>query len=246
MKTLAIFAVLILIANSASSQNQKELDRQVPEQFLVSPTNENDSIILLIQSYYACKTWQDRLNYVLRPEEIKSYMEKYYSPYRSTTIRKDEVFVQGAGFKTNQVFKVIVEHSDWSFVFYIKKLQSSYKIDWLATTGYNPISLNTFKANLSSTPTEFHLLACLDSYYNFNYRNAQNSFWSITIHDPDELHINGYISKSTNEGKKLYNILKDGYKLHPVILEIRIDTTDDKWGRTVLITKVIADGWSWE
>jgi hypothetical protein len=54
-----------------------------------------------------------------------------------------------------------------------------------------------------------------------------------------------YISKSSAEGKKLYEILKDG-KTHALILELKIDDTEDNSGNISIITRVVKDGWSKE
>lgn len=208
-----------------------------------TPKNEEDSIVYLIQSYSACKKWEDRTAYVLKPETVTQYMKEYYSDrYKPKVIKKDEISVQGAGFKTNEVFKVIADKN----VFYCKKTSSGFRIDWMASTGFNTVSLKTFKANLSTQPTELRVKASIGSYYNYNYRDAKNSHWNVSIEDIDYNSIAGcYISKSSAEGKKLYEILKDG-KSHALIIELKIDSSGDNSGNIAIITKLVKEGWSKE
>jgi hypothetical protein len=211
--------------------------------FVITPKNEEDSIIFLIQSYKACKKWEDRLAYVLKPESVKPYMKEYYSDnYKSSIIKKDLISIQGGGYQTNESFKVLL---DGSTNFYCKKTNDGFKIDWEASSGYNPISMKTYMANLSSVPSEFRVKANIDTYYNYNYRDAQNTHWSISTYDPNDGRISCYISKSSLEGKKIYEILKDG-KNHDLILEIKIDATEDNSGGIGIITKFVKEGWSKE
>jgi hypothetical protein len=210
--------------------------------FVSIPKNEEDSIIFLIQSYYGSKKWEDRLAYVLQPEIEKSKMSEYYTDnYKSGKIKKDQISILGSGYKTNQIFKVKMG----SQIVYCKKTNDGFKIDWEATIGYNQVSMITFKANLSSQPTEFRVYATIDTYYNYNYSNAQNTHWNININAEEGNIPGGYINKSSVEGKKIYDILKDG-KQHQLIVELKIDATDDKSGSNAIITKVIKEGWSKE
>lgn len=210
--------------------------------FSTSPKNEEDSIIFLIQSYYACKKWEERLVYVLHPETVKHSMKDYYTDnYKSSTITKDEISIQGSHYKVNETFKVGLR----DYIIYCKKTSKGFKIDWEAYTGYNPISLRTFKANLSTQPTEFRVSATIGTYYNYNYRDAKNTHWNVNISNNGESISGCYISKSSVLGQKLYEILKDG-KEHMLIVEIKIDSSVDDSGNIAIITNVIKEGWSKE
>jgi hypothetical protein len=118
--------------------------------FVTNPKNEEDSIIFLLQSYYSCKKWEDRLGYVLKPESVQPSMKEYYTDnYKSRTIKKDEISIQGAGYKPNETFKVVVSGSN---IIYCKKTVDGFKIDWEATTGYNPKSFEEFLSEKSTLP----------------------------------------------------------------------------------------------
>ena len=104
----------------------------------------------------------------------------------------------------------------------------------------------TYKANLSTQPTEFRVKASIGSYHFSNYRDAKDTHWNVEINDNQGNRISGcYIGKSSIEGKKLYEILKDG-KTHSLILELKIDAAEDNFGNIAIITKVVKDGWSKE
>ncbi len=212
--------------------------------FVSIPKNEEDSIFFLIQSYYTSKKWEDRLAFVMKPETVKSYMKGYYTDNNiHNTVIKDDILIQGSGYKINESFKVVIDNKT---IIYCKKTNDGFKIDWEASVGFNPVSMRTFKANLSKQPTEFRVEATIGNYYNFNYRDSKNTHWNVSIDCKENSNISGcYISKSSEEGKKLYEIIKDG-KTHPLILELKIDATNDNSGRTAIITKVVKDGWSKE
>lgn len=210
--------------------------------YVLTPKNEEDSIVFVIQSYFSSKKWEDRLAYVLNPGTVKPFMKSFYTDnYRSSAAKRNLIAIQGQDYKVNESFKVVIDRST---IIYCKKTSEGFKIDWEATTGYNPISMKTFKAHSNSNTALFRVKAEIGNYYNYNYRNAGDTHWNVNIIDIDGNSISGcYISKVSEEGKKLYEILKDG-KQHYLILEIKIDASDNKSGNIAIITKVIKEGWS--
>lgn len=204
--------------------------------------NEGDSIKFLIRSYFACENWEDRLLFCLNPLEIKPFLqERYSNNYKNYQIDVKQININGSGFKLNEVFKVWVE----DLLFYCKKTNEGYKIDWEASVGYNPLSLKTYKAKLESNPTEFRVIAELGTYYNYNFRDSSHTHWNIELKDSERNRISCYVRISTKEGKQIYEILKDGKK-HNLILELKLDTSQDTSGGTAIITKLIKNSWSKE
>lgn len=212
------------------------------EPYLIkNPNNQKDSIIYLIQSYLASENLEKRLNFVLHPEIVKSKMQKHYSGfYRQIKIKKENIFLQEYDLIDNNLIKVNIDGSN---IFYVKKIKNEFKIDWEASIGFNTISLRTFRANLGNEPTEFRVYASISNYYNYNYKNSQSNYWSVEISNDENIF--GYVAKNSAEGKKIYEILKDG-KIHQLILEVKIDATQDHSGDTAIITKFVKDGWSKE
>ncbi len=215
---------------------KKDLD------FVTNPKNEEDSIMWLIQSYFGSKKWDDRLAYVLNPQAMKPLMQSHYMDnYESSTVKKGSISIQGANFASDASFKVVI--GGYTIV-YCKKTSTGFSIDWEATAGYNPMSMKTFKANSSTQAAEFRVKASIGTYYNYNYGDAKNTHWNVSVVDNAGNHISGcYISKSSAEGKKIYEILKDG-NTHDLILEIKMDYSADDSGHIALITRLVQKGWS--
>ncbi len=212
--------------------------------FVSTPKNEEDSIAFIIQSYFSSKKWEDRIPYVLNPKTVTPLMKSFYTDnYRSASVKRNLIAIQGRDYKVDESFRVVVQGST---IIYFKKTDEGFKIDWEATTGHNPISMKTFKAHSNSDIASFRIQAEIGNYYNYNYRNAEKTHWNVGVIDNDGNSISGcYISKTSEEGKKLYEILKDG-KQHYLILEIKMDTSESKSGDIAVITKFIKQGWSKE
>jgi hypothetical protein len=204
-----------------------------------NPLTQEDSVILFIQTYFAAKKWEDRLNFVLNPNEVTKKMESYYEEgYKQSIIDKKDISILKQDIKINEVFKVLAGKQ----IIYIKKLSDSYKLDWLATSGYNDISLKTFKANPNIQTAEFRVIATIGTSYLYNYRGTEDTYWNLRIVDIEYNSIYGYSLKSSAEGKKLYEILKDG-KEHRLILQLETDRTQDKSGDMAIVKKIISDNW---
>mgnify|MGYP003735964275 FL=1 len=208
------------------------------EELSSAPKTEEDSIVSIIQSYFACKKWEDRGNYVLNKEAVKPYMkQRYEGNFKTVSILKDDVSIQGSGFKNGDIFKVLVK----DMILYLKKIDSYFKIDWMATTGTNETTYAEFQNIGLNQPKEFRVLASIDydgssdfpqsTYYNVYFRNIGDGIF-------------GVIPKTSPEGKKIFNLLKDG-KQHQLILELVL-TSKNKSEFNVTINKVIKDGWSKE
>src|SRR5699024_4009186 len=54
---------------------------QMDSDFIINPRNKQDSIIAALQPFYAARIWEDRLSYVLQPDEIKGAMVRHYNDY---------------------------------------------------------------------------------------------------------------------------------------------------------------------
>jgi len=202
------------------------------------PQNEADSIVFLVQSYYKSKKWEGMLDFVLNAETVKQHMKDYYSDrYLPTQITNENISIQGSNFKLNESFVVRTRINTFKdATVYVKKTSDGFKIDWDASAGYNPISIQAFKLTGNTQPAEFRVAA------NFSISSSLDGYYRLLLRDANNV-IYGYISKVSVEGKKLFEILKDG-NAQPLILQIKLDNsliTDETVG---IITKVIAKGWA--
>jgi hypothetical protein len=215
----------------------KVFNVSVGSKFVVSPTNESDSIVFVIQNYYLSKKWQDRLAYVLNPESVKSLMENAYKDqFKSYSFEKNQINVPSSNYALGKTFKVFVNGE----TVYLKKTKDGFKIDWEATWGYNPISISAFKSEESTTPTVLRLTVKLGDLYYEDYGVNSKNYLSMT----SEL---GYTWMTLSSSSELKKILSDG-KEHQIIVEACYKTTNDIKGygwerKDIFFTKFIKDGW---
>jgi hypothetical protein len=222
-----------LISNFKGPQNQG---------FIINPTNEGDSIVFCIQSYLASKSWQDRLELVLNPEKVGPLMEEYYKDsYTAKLLGQEKISLQGEGYKANEVFKVVVSGD----FFYCKKINSGYKIDWEASVGYNKVNLLAVKVQINPQPVKMRLALTLRDYYNYNFSSKEEIYLSILAEQSDGCSVSCFVERNTEEGKKIFELLKDG-RSHEAIVELLIDKTDDKTGNIAIIRRLHQVGWSSE
>lgn len=206
---------------------------------IILPKTEGDSIIALIQSFQSCRRWEDRARFVLNADRLMPVMASYYTDnYRSYDIPKENIYLQGSNYKVGDVFKVLCNNT----LFYCKKTDSGFYIDWEASTGYNPTSIKAFKAGIHNPGTAYRVTVELDSYYNFSFVQAQSTHWSIHIKADETLA--GYILKNSADGKRLYEILADGNP-HDLILELSPDP-EGTYSNIAVITKIVDEDWSRE
>ena len=210
------------------------------DELSAAPKTEEDSIVSIIQSYFACKKWEDRCNYVLNNEIVKPFMKnKYQDNYKTASILKEDISIQGNGYRNGDVFKALVK----DMVIYIKKIENTFKIDWIATTGTNDITYAEFQNLGLNVAKEFRVVAEIsyDSDPMDQKYFPKSSYYCVYIRN---LGVGlGYISKTSEHGKKIFNILKDGKK-HQLILELMLTSKNNEFNIT--INKLVKDGWSKE
>jgi hypothetical protein len=137
--------------------------------------------------------------------------------------------------------------------FFLRKSpEGSYRIDWEASVGYNPVPLKGFLVQRPQESRKFRVVCELDSYYNFDFTNTDNTHYSVKMRELETFGFpHGYVSKDSKDGKRLFFYLQDS-KPHYMILELR---HVGPWGgfiqeagtNTVSITRVVSDSWiEWE
>uniref|UniRef100_UPI00404B1833 hypothetical protein n=1 Tax=Flavobacterium sp. TaxID=239 RepID=UPI00404B1833 len=212
--------------------------------FVLNPSNEKDSIINVVQSFYRSENWEDRLNYVLNPEDVKSYMKSAYSDnYKVSEISKEKIIVNNTNIALNKIFKIYI----YDKTIYLKKTNTGFKIDWLATNGHNVKALNVFKANKDTKPTEFRVIASISDSYPYEYqKDFSKDYLSILLNDIDYTSaVYGIISRTDENAKKLYKLLQDG-KEHQIIISIYYDSSKNYSNYYVAIDKMVNESWSKE
>jgi hypothetical protein len=205
----------------------------------------------VVESYLKAKDWQERLKYVLDPDRVRPLMEKRYSnkyePFEKFKVNaskqiKDqwvevEVLVSGKNIYGAPASEILL------YYLYLQKTSAGYKIDWEASIGHNSMTTAAFKAQKPKEPIKFRVKAKLSNNF-FSISNVyRNSLWSVELKDSIEnLIAYGYIEKELEDGKRLYEVLKDGEE-HRIILIIKYPKGMRPDDDVVLIDKFVYNGW---
>jgi hypothetical protein len=203
--------------------------------FIVNPRNESDSIMFVVQSYFGAKKWEDRLPYVLNADGVKPLMaEAYKNEFSSILFENNKINIPGSNYTLGKKLKIFVDGE----VVYLKRSIDGFKIDWEATTGYNPKSIAVFKSEKSATPVQLRVEMKLDSYEMKDYNITKTNYLSIYT---DYLGDAFMPLSNANEFKK---VLADG-KSHQVIVEAKYQTFESEYSAydVIIITKFIKEGW---
>lgn len=208
--------------------------------------DKNDSEqVKILKLYLSATKWEDRLKYVIDPEKVKPLMksqyegENAYTPLKSFTVNeskeleKDWIEISAtiaykAGFRSG---------ASYTQKYYLNFLNNQYKIDWIASTGYNETSFRSFETQKIAEPTKFKvstILSDIDSSI-----LPKDSYFSVSL-DDSSMSESAFIDKNSEDGKKLFDILKDGEK-HDVTLFLKYVNKDSY--EEILIDKFVKEGW---
>jgi hypothetical protein len=207
--------------------------------------------ILHSSNYLTGHYWE----YVKDPEVVK---EKMKSRYGAKEISVEIIKIQRMDDKSN------LENGDWVDVsaitvgknyfgkeveyeqlYHLQKTQDGFKVGWMESLGLSDMSWDAYKAQRPMGNFTFRAAAKLDNYYNYGFRGAENTYYSVMIlGDETDLlpEMYGYIKKDTDSGRALFDLLKDG-KAHRVILEIAYVRASQGRDDIVLISDLIQKGW---
>ncbi|NLC76480.1 MAG: hypothetical protein GX750_02535 [Clostridia bacterium] len=89
----------------------------------------------------------------------------------------------------------------------------------------------------TETPTLFHVQVKLGDYYNYEFKDRRDSYYSLRISDVDEsiVSISVFLPKDSPIAQQVFETIKDG-KNHPATLEIAFVNGGYDQSNCVLIT----------
>lgn len=213
---------------------------QLDSQIIVNPRSKQDSIISILQPFYAARIWEDRMDYILESKDLKPAMIAHYDQYPVRALIKPEqvTFLEADSLDTS-LQKVGIG----SNIIYMRKTGKTYKMDWAATHGLNQMNPILFKDTKSIEPKEFRVIANLSNTYLAPYANKKQDYWSLELNTifPKES-FNAYVLKDSNQGRAIHALL-DGGKTQRIMVNL-VKDQEDKTGKVVLITEFIQEDWS--
>lgn len=182
-------------------------------------------------------------------------MEKQYKDYKATTDKINYKFQEVTKGDNYIVYFVQMNYSNTNSVqqFVLVREDNEYKIDWEASVPYNEMSWAEFKASKPKSPVKFRAILNLGDYYNYEFINKENDYWSIDLSEIDfnningykVLNIQGYVKKDSEAGKKLFEYLKDG-KMKVAIIELKYPYKNESGSNCLEISDLINTGISEE
>jgi len=208
-------------------------------------TYDLSTAIGVVSAYLSASNWHDRIQYVLSESNVEEKMEKTYSsPFWKAPSFEIQASAESKDIAIGDcvIIKALIENQSQSD-FYVVKTENGYKIDWYASKGVNNITAVAFEASKPTARVKLRAYAQLTDYYNFEFSDSGNEFWSIELEENDTRKTfgHGYINKNSIMGKQLYELLKDGNK-HKVFVEVQFPNNAS--GDCFYITRLIkSDSW---
>ena len=198
------------------------------------PATYRDSIADLIEKYTSCTSWQERLKYVMEPERVRPFMQKYYGEGFSPAIRSAEEI-------KNQAFQ---RFNGKNYVFYTccgyyaVQTPDGYRLDWEATAQYNPVTHTELADKIGQSA---EIRGCFEyaSYYKNDYFRG---FRADGMRNTDGKLTYFRTEKGSAIDKRLFAMLQNGASID-MILKIKSDT-ESKYEQYFLITDIISTSFS--
>ncbi len=197
---------------------------------------------------YLKTPFADRGRYLTDPEEFEKVQETYYKGQSIPDEAHVTVTSVKRGPKADYLtvvarFKISSDGETNTAVwdYYVLVSKDGLKYDWAASTGFNAVPFTTWAVGTDDTLT-LRVQAELDDYYNCQYSEAKKTHYSISFEANSgnrSASIHGYVTKGSDLGKKLFDIVKDGQKN-------KLTVTDERTGKEasfVGIKQLVSETW---
>lgn len=212
---------------------------------------------VLINKYLISKSISEKLNYVSDTAEVKSLMHKYYQTKGISELidiievtkiddsnLPDNIQLHRVEANYKNTYGRVERRVDEFYV--IDYLDKEMKIDWLSSTGNNLINFKSFQLAKSSEIGIFRFVCKLSDYYNYGYYGKQNKYYSVECAIPSEkTKVYCYIAKSSDDGKRLFELLKDGASQN-LVLAVKYDYRSIDSDEILSIKKLVSSGWYYD
>jgi hypothetical protein len=241
MTRTAIFAlcVSLLALSFTSAKGQDDLKKKKKEARDV------------VTKYFAAEDWSDRLPFVLDPDKVKPLMKARYKNAILAGMTIDITSVEEIegknSFFVHGLMGNVKSKLRFPFTQVVRETKDGFRIDWPASVGYNETPLKTLTVKHPDKSVNLRVECEIDTYFNFEYLNSKETHYSIKVMEQYPLSVaHGYILKSSEQGEKLFKILKDGNR-HKLILEVEFVGPDGgrlaRADRMFAIKRVVSRSW---
>jgi len=195
--------------------------------------------------YAQSRTGNERLQYIRNPESYREiFQSRYgdreigYTPIgfgragRPVTSSNLDIYSLEETVSANRGGRAveIIQYR------YFVRVNNSFKIDWEASAGYNPVTFARFKALQDGQTAQMRCYANLET-------SRYDEYFGIGIRDElTNSQFRAYIRKNSEDGILLMEYLERGGSW-PAILEMQYTNSLDRYSKEVIITKFVMRGW---
>lgn len=230
--------------NEALTAQLEELKRTVQSatpSIITDPTNEEDSIVSVLQQYYGAKKWEERVRFVYKGEQMSLLMQEYYKDeFERLAISPNVVAIPGNNYKIGDIF---LESSTGT---YIRKTEKGFQIDWEATVGYNKTACGSYATAEGTNKIQIRAIVSNPVSATFADFGVGESYYQLHIETKDGYNGPAYVFKTSSTGQQISKLLKDGKK-HRLILDVYGKHKYDDWENEkylLFLDKVVQEGWA--
>ncbi len=240
--------------NNSQSETIKQLQKDLveakrqsvaadPTALITDPQNEEDSIISLVQHYYGAKKWEDRLPLVYKSDKYKGNMAKYYADsFKRNVVDKNTVSIPGSGYKVGDKFGITAKSSKGASMgpIFIRKTAEGFKVDWMATTGYDEETLDNYsnRQGIEKKIVHIDMYECRvdDTWENYGLKNKYYTVGEL------------YIAISSPAGKRMAQLMKESPNGKRLVVEVegKIVHNKDNYDYThyfVFVNRIVKEDW---
>lgn len=231
MKISNLFIVFILICTNVNAEGENKINYNNP--------------VEVVKEYLKAKNWKERIPFILDSENLAKDLRKRYRGIDLNNSFEDIQHIfepEPVKNRENYVRVEVDRKSDPTIsVYYLKKDQGGYKIDWEPSVGYNR-EFNRILATESTDTEIFRLRVKLGRSFPSEKEFSNLNSTSFSMDTPCSGAVCSVVSpQNTNYGKKLYAIIDDG-DFHEVTLKVRLISSGLAYNY-FLVEDLVSDSW---
>lgn len=169
----------------------------------------------ILYSYFNTP-FNQRAKFTTKGESLRPEIEKYYGERMHRSVNKVRVISMKA--ITNDQWCVEVVGAE-SRLMYVCIKNRSVLIEWEASVGLWSIPIKTYLALGPNEPILARVKAELATYYNYDFKDQEHRFQSVSLRTEDGQSLHGYVERHAEVYGELMNILSDGNE-HAITLQL--------------------------